>query len=235
MIDRNLRDQMLEVASKKSLLLLGAGESGKSTVFKQVRIITTNGYSQDELHQFRYIIHRNTLDAIKILLKEAQKRDLELTEDNEELADRIQLWDGENLNPELGASIWQVWHDQAVQACFKRRAEFQIGDSSSYFLNDVVRISAADFVPTTDDVLHARVRTSGVVSKEFNLRKSKFRMYDVGGQRSERRRWLQFFDHVTAIVFVAAISEYNQARPTNHSRFHHPSYTRSACVVGSGQ
>ena len=34
----------------------------------------------------------------------------------EELADRIQLWDGENLNPELGASIWQVWHDQAVQA-----------------------------------------------------------------------------------------------------------------------
>ena len=216
MIESKLKDQMLQAAQKKSLLLLGAGESGKSTVFKQVKLITTSGYSQEELHQFRYIIHRNALDAIKILLEESQKRDLQLTEHNEELADCIQLWDGENLNPELGESIAQVWRDPAVQECFKRRAEFQLGDASSYFLNDIVRLSAADFVPTTDDVLRARVRTSGVVSKEFTLHKSQFRMYDVGGQRSERRRWLQFFDHVTAIVFVAAISEYNQVRCAAH-------------------
>ena len=61
-------------------------------------------------------------------------------------------------------------------------------------------------------MLRARVRTSGVVAKDFEIKKSKFRMYDVGGQRSERRRWIQYFDHVTAIVFVAAISEYNQVR-----------------------
>ncbi|KAL3903217.1 MAG: hypothetical protein SGPRY_011766 [Prymnesium sp.] len=209
-VERKILDEMNTSAKKKGLLLLGAGESGKSTIFKQVKLITTVGYSAEELHHFRYIIHRNTLDGIKILLAEAEKRSLVLEEENEELADLIQLWEGQNVSPELGRSIAHVWADPAVQTCFSMRAEFQLGDSASYFLNQVERLSAADYTPTTNDVLHARVRTSGVVTKDFTFKSQEFRLFDVGGQRSERRRWLQYFDHVTSIVFVAAISEYNQ-------------------------
>lgn len=36
------------------------------------------------------------------------------------------------------------------------------------------------------------------------------RIYDVGGQRNERRKWIHCFDEVTAIIFIAAISEYDQ-------------------------
>ena len=35
-------------------------------------------------------------------------------------------------------------------------------------------------------------------------------MYDVGGQRNERRKWIHCFEDVTAVIFVAAISEYDQ-------------------------
>ena len=199
-----------ENAKRKTLILLGAGESGKSTVFKQVQVIHSGGYTPEQMLQFRYIIQRNALDGITILLNEAQKRDLELTADNEDVADQILLWGGENLNPEIGAVIARVWKDQAIQDCYKRRAEFQLGDSVVYFLNKVEQLSALEYLPTMDDVLRARVRTSGVVSKDFCIQKAPYRMYDVGGQRSERRRWMQFFDHVTAIVFVAAISEYDQ-------------------------
>ena len=35
-------------------------------------------------------------------------------------------------------------------------------------------------------------------------------MFDVGGQRSERRKWINCFENVTAVVFLVAISEYDQ-------------------------
>jgi hypothetical protein len=37
-----------------------------------------------------------------------------------------------------------------------------------------------------------------------------FRMVDVGGQRSERRKWIHCFENVTSIMFLAALSEYDQ-------------------------
>ena len=63
-----------------------------------------------------------------------------------------------------------------------------------------------------------RVRTSGVVSKDFNIKARQYCVYDVGGQRSERRNWLPLFDHVTAVVFVAAISEYDQVVAEDRSK-----------------
>jgi hypothetical protein len=37
-----------------------------------------------------------------------------------------------------------------------------------------------------------------------------FKVVDVGGQRAERRKWMHCFDNVTALIFTAAISEYDQ-------------------------
>ena len=36
-------------------------------------------------------------------------------------------------------------------------------------------------------------------------------LVDVGGQRSERKKWLHCFASVDAVVFVAALSEYDQS------------------------
>lgn len=206
------------LAKSKKLLLLGAGESGKSTVFKQIRIINSNGYSESELKQFRYIIHRNMLDSIKVLVEQANAMEIELDEANEDIGDQVLLWDSESLNPEMGEIIAKLWADPGIQQCYERRAEFHLNDNANVFLNDVRRISAPDFIPTTFDALNARVRTSGVVSKTFELKGQPYILYDVGGQRSERRKWLPLFDHSTAIVFVAAISEYDQVVAEDRSK-----------------
>lgn len=34
-----------------------------------------------------------------------------------------------------------------------------------------------------------------------------YRLFDVGGQRNERRKWIHLFEGVTAVIFCAAISE----------------------------
>ena len=35
-------------------------------------------------------------------------------------------------------------------------------------------------------------------------------MFDVGGQRSERKKWIHCFESVTSIIFCVALSEYDQ-------------------------
>ena len=44
----------------------------------------------------------------------------------------------------------------------------------------------------------------------FNILFLFFRMVDVGGQRSERRKWIHCFENVTSIIFLVALSEYDQ-------------------------
>ena len=65
------------------------------------------------------------------------------------------------------------------------------------------------FQPTEQDILRARVLTSGIFETKFRVDKVKFHMFDVGGQRDERRKWIQCFNDVTAIIFVAASSSFN--------------------------
>lgn len=39
---------------------------------------------------------------------------------------------------------------------------------------------------------------------------TRFSMFDVGGQRSERKKWIHCFENVTSIIFCVALSEYDQ-------------------------
>lgn len=50
------------------------------------------------------------------------------------------------------------------------------------------------------------------MQQQFVIGERKYCMFDVGGQRNERRKWIHCFDNVTAVIFVTAISEYDQAR-----------------------
>jgi len=55
-----------------------------------------------------------------------------------------------------------------------------------------------------------RQRTIGITENTFEIEKRKFKMVDVGGQRNERRKWIHAFDEVTCVIFVVALSEYDQ-------------------------
>jgi len=72
------------------------------------------------------------------------------------------------------------------------------------------QISKQDFIPSNEDILRARHQTRRIVERVFTLSGRAMRFFDVGGQRSERRKWIQCFDNVTSIIFLTAISEYDQ-------------------------
>lgn len=87
----------------------------------------------------------------------------------------------------------------------------------SYFEN-IDRITNEKYVPNTNDIVKSRIRTIGVVETEFICDNHIIRMYDVGGQRSERRKWIQCFEDVRTLLFVVAISEYDMTLVEDSSR-----------------
>merc|ERR1719385_32409 len=114
------------------------------------------------------------------------------------------------LEPQYLEWIKEIWKDGGVQGCWDRRAEFHITDSASYFLDAIDRCGAGDYLPTEQDILRCRVPTTGIIEYPFDLDGIIFRMVDVGGQRSERRKWIHCFENVTSIIFLVALSEYDQ-------------------------
>lgn len=70
-----------------------------------------------------------------------------------------------------------------------------------------------NYVPTQQDILLARKPTKGIHEYDFEIKNVPFKMVDVGGQRSERRRWFECFDSVTSILFLVSSSEYDQVMP----------------------
>jgi len=104
----------------------------------------------------------------------------------------------------------KLWKDPGIQKTYSLRSNFQLLDSTEYYFLKLDAVSEPDYIPSEADVLRTRVKTTGIVETEFTIMDSRFRMFDVGGQRSERKKWINCFDDVTAIIFVAALSEYDQ-------------------------
>ncbi len=73
-----------------------------------------------------------------------------------------------------------------------------------------VSLSLQDYLPTQQDILLARKPTKGIHEYDFEIKNVPFKMVDVGGQRSERRRWFECFDSVTSILFLVSSSEFDQ-------------------------
>jgi len=95
------------------------------------------------------------------------------------------------LLPGVLEAVISIWADKNVQETVRTRSnEFQLNDSAEYFLNSASRIGERDWKPNSMDVLKARVKTTGVSVTSFIKHDRKFDLVDVGGQRSERRKWL---------------------------------------------
>lgn len=78
------------------------------------------------------------------------------------------------------------------------------------FFESANRIAASNYVPSKEDVLRARAKTTAIMETRFSMGQLSIHMVDVGGQRSERKKWIHNFESVTSIIFCTALSEYDQ-------------------------
>ncbi|KAH7574465.1 hypothetical protein JRO89_XS03G0299800 [Xanthoceras sorbifolium] len=218
-IERRIEQETKAEKHIQKLLLLGAGESGKSTIFKQarhtngspfVKVIVLYADNADILYDGSKELAQNETDSTAYVLSSEHK---DIGEKLSEIGGRL---DYPRLTKELAQEIETLWKDPAIQETCARGSELQLPDCAQYFMENLHRLSDTNYIPTKEDVLYSRVRTTGVVEIQFSPvgehKKSGevYRLFDVGGQRNERRKWIHLFEGVTAVIFCAAISEYDQ-------------------------
>lgn len=218
-IDAMLARERRAVRRLVKILLLGAGESGKSTFLKQMRIINGQEFDKKALLDFRDTIYENILKGMRVLVDARDKLGISWQScENEKQGMLVMSWEGRVGGSGVEPSEFQLyvmalstlWADTGIQEAYARRSEFQLSESVKYFLDNLDRIGQLNFIPSKQDILFARKATKGIVEHDFIIKKIPFKMVDVGGQRSQRQKWFQCFDGITSILFMVSSSEYDQ-------------------------
>ncbi|KIM55445.1 hypothetical protein SCLCIDRAFT_1221134 [Scleroderma citrinum Foug A] len=215
-IDRELDEESKRLKKECKILLLGAGESGKSTIVKQMKIIHQNGFTNEELMGYRPTIYRNTVDSAQAIVLAMRKINVDcISPLNRDNADKIMDYRVDPsphsvLSPEIARAIHELWQDPIIPTVLDHSSQFYLMDSAAYFFGEVLRIGTYNYLPTVDDVLRARAKSTGITDTRFNMGQLSIHMFDVGGQRSERKKWIHCFESVTSIIFCTALSEYDQ-------------------------
>jgi len=237
-MELSLIQQQIDNLFRFKVLLLGAGESGKSTVVKQLRLLHNAVLSDRELSITANSLHQNVVDCMKALLSARKKLNLPaLSSQDEKTEVDINAWDAsegttdgkvgiehdtlaKRLSPELGKRIIALFNSPSIQKAYARRSEFWLLDSFPYFMDNLERFCSSNWVPSDDDSVMARVKTTGIVTIEIDHEIEqkqdqdpkflRFQVVDVGGQRNERKKWIHCFDDVKAILYCDNLAGYNQ-------------------------
>ncbi|KAH7702467.1 guanine nucleotide-binding protein alpha-1 subunit [Aphelenchoides avenae] len=211
-IDSLLEEEKPVLDNEIKLLLLGPSESGKSTLLKQTKIMYLRGFNDVERRAFRLTIYRNILQAIDQLMDGIEYLRLKTCDDYFELTRRYMSQKSsveDGLFPkELCATVNSLWKLPVMQHAYERRSKFHLIDCAQRFLDGVDRLSDENYMPTEEDILSSYAATDGV---------DELRLVDVGGLKVVRRKWLSVFEGVNAVIFFAALSEYDQVLPEDRN------------------
>mmetsp|Transcript_26130 Transcript_26130/g.42699 ORF Transcript_26130/g.42699 Transcript_26130/m.42699 type:complete len:442 (+) Transcript_26130:48-1373(+) len=241
-INKVMKQEQEKDMQVMKVLLLGAGSSGKTTLFRQIEVIHGN----EEKSNNRLFVSTEAMkemiryNCVSILVKFLEKSEVlsqpphfitSCKVDTEDPAiksaieclvefrkNKMQnMFETEKCSVDelkhLGEAMQLLWSLQGVKETYKRRQFFSCMENMDYFLDKITAVMDESeenrFIPNVQDVIHARMKTTGIVQRQYEIKNVSFHIFDVGGQRNERRKWIQLFDNVNAVIFVAALNHYS--------------------------
>lgn len=217
-LEKKISSWMKDYKKAIKILLLGAGESGKTTIIKQMKILHISGFTPEEKLEKAQDIKSNVLEAISTLARNLGQLGIPLgSEANRDSWEYVSGIDpqGFTFPQEFYEHTERLWRDAGIREVYAQQHKFQLIDCSKYFLDKVSVLKQPDYVPSVQDILHSRRRTTNIQKIEFEVKIPRkyggggsltFWMFDVGGQRGERKKWIQVFDGIQTVLFLVSAS-----------------------------
>lgn len=137
-IDRQIEKDKQILKRQVKLLLLGAGESGKSTFLKQMRIIHGLKFDNDALKDYQHIIYQNIVKGMRVLVDARDKLGIPWENvSNSDLGVQLLRFDNSNLLDaklflHYAPSLEKLWKDTGIRRAFDRRREFQLVSNKTF-------------------------------------------------------------------------------------------------------
>eukprot|EP00842_Homolaphlyctis_polyrhiza_P005227 jgi/Hompol1/5705/HPOL_001106-RA len=211
-----LRDHARREAAKNDpkLLILGSGDSGKTTFLKQLKL-RFGGFTPKQLFEFRLQMYDNILDSAKALVAACDGLGLPLENANarETLLRYGPAVSAASQGPmpaDVVAAIRELWATESMKAAWLKANIFKIQDTADYFLDRLEVITQPTYALTDIDILHIRHPTTVVSESSFQVQEHRIHVYDVAGQRGFRKQWSSHFEHVHVVLFVTSLASFDQ-------------------------
>ncbi|RYP69095.1 hypothetical protein DL771_006326 [Monosporascus sp. 5C6A] len=191
-----------------NVVILGISESGKTTLMKSLKLAAEGGYSNEEresysLEIWHYNIVQPILDALHVKETAGVAYEKEENLHHERIMKSYERDSSYALC--VSSAITSLWADSAFRAAYE---ESQPTGGLGYFVSHIERIDATDYVPTTEDILRSSARTSSVDKYPLKYRDVDYTIFDSGGTRAMRKKWIHAFNDVSTLIFTADATAY---------------------------
>jgi len=131
-IDKAIEREKQNNRNQVKLLLLGAGESGKSTFLKQMRIIHGVKFESELIHEFQSIVYQNVIRGMKVLVDAREKLNIPWENSNNSVfapfllrVENAMRFDTK-VFLEYAVYVQELWKDAGIREAYERRREFQL-------------------------------------------------------------------------------------------------------------
>jgi hypothetical protein len=134
-LDRELQQAATKEQKVVKILLLGTGESGKSTIFKQMQLLYTEGFNDAARANFREVVRKNVVEAMQQLVLGCERFEWTFAPGKEaEAAEFLKSFDLANSDPAFADVSFRVkllWtSSQAIKTAYDNKSKFYLADSA---------------------------------------------------------------------------------------------------------
>jgi len=196
-----------------TMIILGTSQAGKSTFFKQLKIMHGPAFSSNEKDNMKKLIGYNFVVGLHELLDVAEKSNvsLEALEFEKKLFLNANERDDRPLDQKTILAAKTIWNRKEIVELRKVPYVRTLAGEGNleYFMQNIDRIGQEDYEPTLDDIVRCRQRTVGVGSIAFKYRGEHIKVIDVGGQEAERRKWSMVSPKASTIIFLGALTHFD--------------------------